>query len=177
MIGRQNRSHWKNSSSQYGWVAVVLHWLCAFFIVLMFALGLWMVELNYYNSFYTLAPWIHKSAGVLLFLFMLTRLLWRLINPTPKLDSTYATWEKMLAKLAHGLFYVIIFAIIISGYLIATADGRPVEVFGWFSVPALTSFSDQEDNAGWFHLIVSYGLMGLVVIHVCGFIKHRLFDR
>ena len=40
-------------------------------------------------------------------------------------------------------------ALMVAGYLISTADGRPIDVFGLFNVPAtLHDLPDQEDIAG-----------------------------
>ena len=178
MINKQKKSvQWKNSSAQYGKVAVVFHWLSAGIILGLFAMGLWMVELDYYDSFYTLAPWVHQSIGILFFYVMIGRFLWRLFNSTPLPVSTHNKWQIVLAKWVHRLFYVLIFVVLISGYLISTADNRAVEVFGWFTVPAMISMQYQEDIAGWIHLIVAYCLIGLVVLHVLGAIKHHFIDK
>ena len=72
----------RNTKANYGWVAIGLHWLVAFGVIGLFALGLWMVELSYYDPWYRNAPNIHKGIGVLLFLVMLGRLVWRLV-PAP----------------------------------------------------------------------------------------------
>lgn len=39
-----------NTTTDYGPVAIIFHWLTALIIVGLFALGLWMVELTYYDS-------------------------------------------------------------------------------------------------------------------------------
>jgi cytochrome b561 len=66
----------------------------------------------------------------------------------------------------------------LSGYLISTADNRPIEVFGWFSVPAtITSIPEQEDVAGLVHLVVASTLIGLVMLHAAAALKHHFIDR
>gem|GEM_PF-7064276 len=57
-----------NSSTRYGLLTIFLHWSMAVVVYAMFALGLWMVGLSYYDSWYHNAPDIHKSIGVLLML-------------------------------------------------------------------------------------------------------------
>ncbi len=47
---------WKNSSAGYGWISIVLHWAVAVLMMALFALGLWMVELGYYDAWYQRAP-------------------------------------------------------------------------------------------------------------------------
>jgi len=80
--------------------------------------------------------------------------------------------------MAHLLFYFLLLAIMLSGYLISTADNRPIEVFGWFNVPAtITSIQNQEDIAGWVHLILASTLIGLASLHAAAAFKHHFIDR
>ncbi|GAB7194876.1 hypothetical protein OS11_11480 [Dickeya oryzae] len=62
---------WRNTSTRYGYISVLLHWASAITVYGMFALGLWMVTLGYYNPWYHNAPEIHKGIGILLFLTLL----------------------------------------------------------------------------------------------------------
>lgn len=169
---------WRNTESGYGIVSIVLHWLVAAAVVGLFVLGLWMVELGYYDPWYRRGPELHKSIGVLLFAVVVLRLLWRWFNPRPRPMPGHAPWERRLAGLAHVLLYLLLFAVMIAGYLISTADGRPVEVFGWFSVPAtLQGLEGQEDLAGDVHLALAVGLIVLAGLHAAAALKHHFIDR
>ena len=169
---------WKNSNSHFGVVAIALHWLVAIVVIGLFALGWWMTELNYYSAWYQLAPWWHKSTGLLIAAVVLLRLVWRFISPPPKPLATHTAIEIKVAHSAHTLLYLLLILIFISGYLISTADGRSIEVFGWFSVPAtLQDIPNQEDIAGWIHWILACGLIGLVVLHAAAALKHHFIDR
>lgn len=64
----------KNTTKTYGWVAIVFHWVTALTVFGLFGLGLWMRSLDYYDPWYTQAPDLHRSIGVLLILFTLLRL-------------------------------------------------------------------------------------------------------
>ena len=168
----------KNSTTHFGLVAVSLHWLVAITVFALFALGLWMTGLDYYHSWYQQGPWWHKSIGILLFLVVTFRLVWRALTPPPAALPGHKPWETKLARMAHLLLYLLLFAIMVSGYLISTADNRAIEVFGWFSVPAtITSLPEQEDVAGWIHLILASILIGLAVLHAAAALKHHFIDR
>lgn len=119
----------------------------------MFALGLWMVTLSYYDGWYHQAPEIHKSIGILLMMALIVRIIWRLYSPPPVALTSYSRLTRIGAAAGHLLLYLLLFAIIISGYLISTADGKPISVFGWFEIPAtLTDAGAQADIAGTLHL-------------------------
>jgi cytochrome b561 len=169
---------WKNSTTRFGLIAVSLHWLVAMTVFSLFALGLWMTGLDYYDSWYKQGPWLHKSIGILLFFTMMFRLAWRLLTPLPAALASHESWETRVAHVTHLLLYLLLFTIMVSGYLISTADNRAIEVFGWFDVPAtITSLPNQEDIAGWVHLILASTLIGLVVLHAAAALKHHFIDR
>jgi len=73
----------RNSPARYGWVSMVLHWGVALVVFGLFALGLWMVGLDYYSAWRKEAPDLHKSIGITLFAIMLVRIVWRLVSPPP----------------------------------------------------------------------------------------------
>jgi cytochrome b561 len=162
----------------YGLVAVLLHWLVAVTVFGLFGLGLWMTGLTYYDSWYRQAPWLHKGTGVTLFLLVAARLVWRLLDPQPAPLPGHAAWERRAAGIAHRLLYLLLFAVMLSGYLISTADGRPLEVFGLFSLPAvMTGIENMEDAAGRVHLLLAFSLVGLALLHALAAFKHSFFDR
>jgi cytochrome b561 len=167
---------WRNTGNSYGLVSISLHWLVALTVIGLFALGVWMVELTYYDPWYKTGPDLHRSIGITLFAVMLMRLAWRLINPRPHAEGTRL--EQRLAGIAHTLLFVLLFVVMISGYLISTADGRAIDVFGLFTVPALISGREQqEDIAGLAHQILAYGLIALVALHALAALKHHFIDR
>lgn len=168
----------KNSSTHFGLVAVALHWLVAFTVFCMFGLGLWMTGLDYYDSWYQQGPLLHKSIGILLFFVLTFRLTWRFITPPPLGLSSHRRWEVKLAHTTHFLLYLLLLAIMMSGYLISTADARAIEVFDWFSIPAtVTSIPEQEDTAGQIHFILACSVIGLVLLHSVAAFKHHFIDR
>jgi len=166
----------RNSSQTYGWIHIALHWTTALSVFGLFALGLWMRTLDYYDTWYYQAPEIHKSVGILLFGLVGVRLIWRWANPHPvPLGSPL---ENRVAHLAHVLLYLLLFTLMFSGYLIPTAKGRPIDVFHWFNVPAtLYGYPHQEDIAGEIHAVLAYVLIGLVVLHAGAALKHHWIDR
>lgn len=168
----------RNSPGRYGWLSIFLHWSMALVIYAMFALGLWMVGLSYYDTWYHNAPEIHKSIGVILMLALIIRLIWRVVSPPPKPLSSYSPLVHITAVVAHGLLYGLLIAILFSGYLISTADGKPVSVFGWFSLPAvLTGAGEQADLAGDIHLWLAWSIVILSVLHGLAALKHHFIDR
>lgn len=74
--------------------------------------------------------------------------------------------------------YLLLFAIGISGYLISTADGKPISVFGWFDVPAILSDAGaQADFAGALHFWLAWSVVVLSVMHGFMALKHHFIDK
>ena len=167
----------RNSRRGYGLVAILLHWIMALLIVGLFALGLYMTSLDYYSPWYRTAPDIHRGLGVIVGLLLAARLAWRLLNTRPDPEPGTPRRLAAAAEWAHRALYLLILLIIVSGYLISTADGRPIDVFGLFQVPALiTGVDNLEDVAGEIHLVLAVTLMTLVALHAAAAFKHHFID-
>jgi cytochrome b561 len=166
----------RDTSAGYGLLTRLAHWIMAAGIIGMFVLGLWMVTLSYYSPYYRTAPDIHRSVGILLLILLVARFGWRLVNPKPD-ESELSPLERAASRVVHWGFYPLLFALMASGYLISTADGRPIEVFDWFSVPALVHRKGMEESAGEIHEILAYLTIAVVVIHAAASLKHHFIDR
>lgn len=165
-----------NTTSHYGLIAIALHWLMAAVIFGMFALGWWMTGLSYYDPWYHRAPELHKAIGMLLFGTLIFRFCWRLWNIRPTLIGLW--WEQIVALGVHRLHYLLMFTIMTTGYLIPTAEGVGIDIFGWFSVPAIFSFDQQQaDLIGTIHWGSAWMLMGLAALHTAAALKHHIIDK
>jgi cytochrome b561 len=166
----------RDTKESYGIVSRLLHWGMAVAIFALFALGVWMVGLDYYSPYYKSAPDLHRSLGILMFAVLLLRLAWRFANVKPD-RGVLTPIERQASRLVHAAFYVLLVALMLSGYLISTADGRSIEVFNWFSVRSLGKSEGLEDAAGIVHEWVAYAVIVLAALHTAAASKHRIFDR
>lgn len=168
----------RNSSSRYGLVSILLHWGVAVAVFGLFALGLWMVGLGYYDTWRKAGPDLHKSIGITLFAVMLIRIVWRLFSPAPSPLASYGKWTRIGAHVGHVFLYVGLFAVMFAGYLISTADGVGIPVFNLFEIPALVSgLPEQAETAGWIHLYLAWVLVVFAGLHGLAALKHHFIDR
>ncbi len=165
-----------NNLQSYGLIAILLHWIMTVLILGLFVLGEYMVDLTYYDPWYIKAPDFHRSFGVVVAFLFIYRLIWRIRNIRPNVEGKQ--WEKSTALAVHRLFYLLIAIICISGYLITTADGQAVLIFGWFSLPAtLYRFNNQEDIAGLIHEWSTHVLLILATLHGLAALKHHFINH
>jgi len=173
-----NEMRWFNTENDWGVISIAIHWLSALIVFWQFGFGLWMVELSYYDAWYHKAPDLHKSIGLLFLMLTLIRLVSRQYNCIPKALINHTPREQKIALIIHCLLYWFLFTVMISGYLISTADGRAVAIFNWIEVPAtLYGVDKQEDVAGVIHLWLAICLIGSALLHILAAFKHHFFNQ
>lgn len=160
----------------FGSVTRGLHWLLALAIVGLFALGYWMVTLDYTSAYYNTAPAWHETIGMLVLFLMMVRIGWRLANREPD-ASHLSAFERRISKLMHWTLYVVILAVLVSGYLISTSDGRGIELFFGLEVPSVIQSPQLATPAGTVHRYLSYLTMILAGFHTGAALKHHFVDR
>jgi len=167
-----------NTNTSYGYISILFHWLSALSIFGLFALGYYMVDLTYYHQWYKTAPALHKSIGLVFFIVMIARVIWRYLQVSPKQLDSHSMLERKAGKMIHSLLYLLIFIIMLTGYLISTADGRAIEVFELITIPAFGAIiENQEDVAGLAHKWLAYFLITLSVLHALAALKHHFIDK
>ena len=167
----------KDSRQDFGLISICIHWLSALLVFFLFGLGVYMVDLGYYDPWYHKGPALHISLGLLLFLLTLLRLLWRALNPTPE-ELVHQRLQALAAKGAKLLLYLAIFALVASGYLITPAEGKPAEMFGLLKIPALIELNaDQVDLTGEIHEYLAWGLVLLAAAHAAAALIHHFVWR
>lgn len=168
---------WQSNRHGYGLVQIVLHWTMTALIAVLLPLGLWMTGLDYYDPWYKEAPDLHRAIGVVLGLVLLIRVAWRLSNAQP-VTLARTEWEATAARATHLLLYLLPLLLVISGYLISTADGRAVHVFGWFEIPAtIQGIERQADIAGDVHFALAMLLLAVITLHAAAALHHHFVRR
>ena len=167
-----------NTTDRFGLISIGLHWIVALSTFGLFVLGWYMVDLTYYDKLYNTLPEIHKSIGILLMVVFVFWVVWRKINLDPKPVESSSHFEIIAAKLVHLVLSGLIALILVSGYLIPTAEGVSISVFGWFEVPAtITSIPEQEDLTGLIHKYLAYVIIALALLHAGAALKHQFINK
>jgi cytochrome b561 len=163
----------QDSRKGYGIVTIAIHWISAVSIVFLFGLGIYMVDLSYYDEWYHKSPALHISIGLLLFFLMVMRISWRLSNPTPE-DLSQKKHLNITAKIVKWALYLLIFSVLITGYLITTAEGKPAEIFNWFSIPAAYQLdATGVDFVGEIHEYLAWAIILVALMHAGGALMHH----
>ena len=165
------------AANGYTGIAIALHWLVALAIFGAFSLGLYMQDLPLSPTKLKLYSY-HKWTGVTIFLLMLVRLAWRATHPAPPLPEHMPQWQRVAASSIHHLFYLLIVAIPLTGWLMSSAKGFPTVWFGVLPLPDLLDKNKElGDTLALVHKSLNFGMAALVIAHVGAAVKHHVVDR
>ncbi|WP_245595557.1 cytochrome b [Ferrimonas sp. SCSIO 43195] len=154
-----------------------LHWVMALMLIALVAIGNYMVSLESGDPNRLPLMGLHKSLGVVFMQLAIARVIWHRISRPPKLPQVLAAWERRLSQTITLALYFFMLAIPFSGYLMTNYAGFPVIVFGLVKLPLLVDKDPAlVEVAKQAHLILVSGLMGALLAHIAGAIKHRVFD-
>lgn len=176
---------WRNTASRYGFIAVALHWIIVTGVIAQYFLAEAAEDQGAASGGALSAMSVHTSVGITILALALLRAFWRLMELPPERPPTMKPYEIGLAKAAHLAFYILLFALPISGWALATADDEPLRYFGLFELPRLrigaqlpvTGGTLSEEQLEEVHELLFNVLVGLAALHVVGALKHHLFDR
>ncbi len=169
--------HIRNTDESYGVIARAFHWIIGLTIIFMLAFGLWMQGLPMSPDKFKYYGW-HKSIGALVLVAAAARLLWRLANKTPKLPADMAWYEKAGAHLSHLALYFFMFFMPLIGWAMSSAAGFPVSVFGWYTLPNITS--PNPENVELFKSLHYYGglvLIAVIAVHASAALYHHFWHK
>jgi cytochrome b561 len=167
----------QNSSARYGVVAQTFHWVIATLIVVQFVLANMEDDLPIgAHKLALLAR--HKSFGMTVLMLAILRLLWRLKNPPPELPSDMSPLERALARATHFAFYVLLFAMPITGWMMSSAKNYSVSWFSLFTWPNLIGKNEAAYNLlHSTHEILSDVLLAIAILHILAALKHHFWNK
>lgn len=188
------------TQNQYTKTAIVLHWLIGIGILAMFGLGWFMADIPKdqpkamsfdlfdlgvytWNMATEVTPRtfyfnLHKSVGITLLALIVVRLFWRITHRPPALLDTLTATEKKIATGGHHLLYLLMFALPITGLVMAINSKFEYGV-KWFGISLMNGLDNKAIRESFVDVHEVVGIIMLVVIglHVLGALKHKFIDK
>ena len=171
-----------DTANQLSKKTLSLHWLIAVVVMALLATGTYMEATQAFALY-----GIHKSIGVVIFIFAIYRIAWRIKNGWL---STLGSPSVNMAKLAKFVHYLLIIGTVlmpISGFVMSAAGGFGVSVFGLELVAANPDPNNPREMIAHNESLafvghVMHGLGGklmilALVLHIAGAFKHHLIDK
>ena len=174
------------AQQRYTAVAIALHWAIALMILGLIAVG-WIMEAmpGGPGSPKTAIIQLHKSFGITVLLLTIVRILWRLMNPQPP-EPAMPALQKFAASAVHVLLYVLMIAMPLTGWIMASAEIglHETRYFGTFEmyvpgIPGLPEDTRKPLAEGFeqVHGNLPWVIIALLALHVAGAIKHQFIDK
>jgi cytochrome b561 len=165
------------SAQRYNHLAMLFHWSIALFILFNLSVGFFME--GYPEPLKRQIIPLHISLGMSVFGLALLRLLWRLTHRPPAFSPGLRPWEKRAAHLVHGLLYVLMFALPLTGWAFISA--HPLSPFKVPPMMPITMLQDPQqkqvhDLLVEIHAACAWLMIGLLVLHVAAALKHQFLD-
>lgn len=113
----------------------------------------------------------HKQAGALVLAVSVFRVFIRLGSSRPLDQQT--GWTHWASSAAHGLIYLILFALPTLGWATVNARGGVVNLLGWALPTLVARDRDLSDTLQEAHEYLGWMLIGLVAAHVLAAVWHH----
>jgi len=175
----------KGDFARFNDVAIFFHWSVAALILANILIAWQFSWLR--GPMRLLAFQAHKSVGITVLLLSVLRILWRAASKLPPFPETMRSWEKGATKIVERGFYVMMLALPLTGWAIAsTSDPAvPTILYGvvrWPNIPIIGTLPLEWKLRAYgaaveaHHLLakITYALVGL---HVLAALRHQFIKR
>ena len=160
---------------RYSGVAILLHWLIAFFVVVNLIVGIGQEQVP------AMRAWIpgHKAIGITVLALTAARLAWRLTHRPPSLPADMSRGERGLAHAMHWALYGLLVLMPLTGWMMVSGPGhrRPLTWFGAFDIPYLPMSEGSADLGHGAHGLLGWLMVALVLIHIAAALRHHFILR
>ena len=165
----------RSTSSRYGAVAQAFHWLTVILVLTAYVLS----KGDRYSLYSAAADGvrrIHETLGVLVFIVVVLRLLWRLIDSTPA-KQPMSRWIAAAAKLVQFALYALLIAIPATAVFGTWLEGIPVTLLG-FDIALQIA---QEHGLGQLimeiHITLGNAILWVAGVHAAAAVFHHFYLR
>lgn len=167
----------RNSSTSFGSVSRGLHWVTAILMFCLVPIGLFMTVLPVEHPERAGFVAAHYALGLTVLALVTARVLWLRASPVPPAPADIAPWQRHTAKAVHLVFYAVLIAFPLTGYVVSAARPEPILFFG-VAVPAL--IKPSETVAVIFGLAHSWVLpaafYSAIALHLSAVARHHFLD-
>lgn len=165
------------AGARYTAMAQALHWLTAALVFTVLALAWVMYNMPGNAPTRGLLFTLHKSFGFTIFALVVIRLIWRARHRAP--DLAAPAGMRAAAAASHGLLYLTLLALPLSGYIMSAATGRPISLFGLVDLPGFAEKMEPTMKAAFVAHVgfLQWVLYALLLLHVGAAIWHVAVRR
>ena len=159
---------------QYRSQQKLIHWLSAVVVILAFLIIMFKIILSQFLGGMPNIYLLHKSIGVLVLILTIWRIKVIIQYGIPDVLDKHQRLQRILSKSTQGFIYIFLLIVPLSGYLMSS---RPLNFFGMISIPAINVPNEFYQFFHTTHLVSSYLLAILIMLHVIGALYHYFWVK
>lgn len=159
-------------SKKFSKGTIIIHWVSTLLILALFTLGITMEDLKISEKMDLVK--IHALLGIVLLVLTIVRSYLFFRSPRPPHLKTGSKFNDKLAVYIHNLFYILLLVISVSG-LATMIIGGYGDALSLGDVALVKEHADIPPLKA--HGTLAFIMMGLVVMHVVGVLKHYVFTK
>lgn len=164
-------------TERYNKASMALHWIMLLLLAAVYAAIEFRELFPKGSDSRELLKATHFMLGLTVFALVWVRLAMRRIRPVPFVDPDPVVWQRLAARLTHLALYAFMIAMPLGGWIILSAEGKPIPFYG-FELPALVGQSeDLAETVEGLHELggtIGYYLIG---IHAAAALFHHYVLR
>ncbi len=162
----------KSTSTQYGRVAVIIHWSSALAVILAFAAGFVVANVAPPAQQGPILV-AHITLGLIVFALTLLRIVWWVVaDKRPAPVGGQPRWQELISRIVHFGLYALLILMGTSGIVTIVLSGALPTILSGGTVPDLSQLIPRVA-----HGIMSKVLLALFLLHVGAALYHQLIRR
>ena len=158
---------------RYDGAARFFHWTFAVWIIYASVTGYSLTRMAN-GPVHDFLSQLNMSIGTVLIVLFPLRVGWKLIRIEPRALPGVSVGQQSLARSVHAVIYVLIFAVLASGFLMVP---NGYSFFGLVEIHTPFQKGRLTDELFTVHRATCALLAGLVMLHVAAVVKHQLIAR
>ena len=170
----------QSSSDRFRSPAKLLHWVTALLVIaVVIPAGVWIRYFEPADQAFKMRLYnLHESFGVVVFVLVLIRLVYRWLYPPPAWPIDTPAWVRLLAGFSHASLYALLILMPVTGFLATNAWGFPLKVFEVLPLPSPIGKDEAlAKTLSFTHWCGAISMGVLLLAHMAGGIYHRFMAR
>jgi cytochrome b561 len=166
----------RNTTSAYGKLTIILHWVMALLIIGLLLLGFFLDDFDKESKLQFVN--LHKATGFTVLILVLFRWFWTLTSPKVQ---PLPNWSKKDIGISHAVKWSLMLLMLImplSGWFMSMYAGYGIDFFGLFDIA--TFVEKNKETKHFYHEVHEIGGIVIAVaisLHLLAALKHHFIVK
>lgn len=163
------------TTAKYGIVTQFFHWATAIVVLTAYTFGPGGSEQHVYAISSEFNRQLHETLGVLVFVLVIMRILWRIVDKRPD-PAPLSPWMEIASRAVQSALYLLLFAVPLTAIAGAWFEGHPLTFLAGLQIPPPVGISHAMGALiANIHTWLGDAIVWLAGFHAVAAIFHHLF--